>query len=260
MITSVQNDKIKTILKLKKKAKYRKEIGLFVIEGKKLIDEIELERIEEIIVSESFCSTNEHYLKHVIEQNKLVIVSDNVFKHISDAVTPRGILATIKMETQNIQVLMKGNPLIIMLENIQDPGNLGTIIRTADAVGASGLLISEGSVDIYNPKVVRATMGSIFRVPILQDRNLFEDIETLTSKGIKVLAAHLKDDQYIYDYNLTQSVAFLIGNEGSGLTDIADRAQGYVKIPMPGNSESLNVGVATSILVYEAIRQRQFSN
>jgi TrmH family RNA methyltransferase len=154
---------------------------------------------------------------------------------------------------------MEEKPLIIILENIQDPGNLGTIIRTADAVGANGIIISKGSVDVYNPKVVRATMGSIFRVPIISESNLVEDINTLRDNNIEVLASHLQGSSNIYDCDLTKGVAILIGNEGNGLSEgITGLANRNIKIPMIGKSESLNAGVAASIMVYEVLRQRNY--
>lgn len=260
MITSAQNNKVKKIIQLLGKSKARKKEGLFIVEGKKIISEIDKERIYEIFVSKTFSEKEESYVEQLINQKiKLEIVSDTIMKHISDSITPQGILGLIKIVPTRLDMLMEENPFIIMLENIQDPGNLGTIIRTADAVKASGVILSKGSVDVYNPKVVRATMGAIFRVPIISDRNLSEDIETLKNHQIEILASHLKGSTNIYQSDLTGAICVLIGNEGNGLTEeITNLADKNIKIPMIGQSESLNAGVATSIIAYEALRQRNY--
>lgn len=260
MITSMQNTKVKKIIQLLNKSKTRKKEGLFIVEGKKIISEIDKSRFSEIFVTETYYENQRTYVDGLIQENiRIEIVSDSIMKHISGSVTPQGILGIIKIVPMELNILMDKKPLIIILENIQDPGNLGTIIRTADAVGASGIIISKGSVDVYNPKVVRATMGSIFRVPIISESNLREDINILREKGIEILASHLQGSSNIYDCDLTHGVGILIGNEGNGLSeDITQLAHKNIKIPMIGRSESLNAGVATSIIAYEVLRQRNY--
>lgn len=260
MITSIQNPKIKKVVQLLNKSKVRKKEGTFIVEGKKIIDEIELNRISEIYMTDAFHEKESDYVRGLMDKKiKIEIVNNSVMRHISGSVTPQGILGVIKIVPTKLDMMLDDNPLIIILENIQDPGNLGTIIRTCDAVKASGVIISKGSVDLYNPKVVRATMGSIFRVPVITDSNLIEDIKILKKNDIKILASHLQGSHDLYESDLTREIGVLIGNEGNGLTDeIAGLAHMNIKIPMIGKSESLNAGVATSIIAYEALRQRTY--
>ena len=148
------------------------------------------------------------------------------------------------------------NAFILIIEKLQDPGNLGTIIRTAEGAGVTGIIISSDSVDIYNPKVVRSTMGSIFRMPVYVSDDLIRDIECLKEKGITVYGAHLKG-QNIYDKNFKASCAFLIGNEGNGLSEeVSKTAEELIKIPMKGKVESLNAAISTAVIAYEVLRQR----
>ncbi|GKX28385.1 RNA methyltransferase [Vallitalea longa] len=260
MITSIQNPKIKAVVQLLNKAKTRKKEASFIVEGKKTINEIDVSRIHEIFMTETFFEKEQNLVKGFIEKKvKIEIVNDSVMKHISNSVTPQGILGIIRIVPMKLNIMINSNPLIIILENIQDPGNLGTIIRTCDAVKASGVIISKGSVDLYNPKVVRATMGSIFRVPVITDSDLIEDIKILKSNNIEIIASHLQGSDNLYKCNLTRGIGVLIGNEGNGLTDeVVGLANRNIKIPMIGKSESLNAGVATSIIAYEALRQRKY--
>jgi TrmH family RNA methyltransferase len=146
---------------------------------------------------------------------------------------------------------------LVLLENLQDPGNLGTILRTGEGAGITGVIMSGGTVDIYNPKVIRATMGSIFRVPFIYVERLTDVFGQLGEKGIRIYAAHLDGKNYYDSFSFAGGTAFLIGNEGNGLErETADRADAYLKIPMEGRVESLNAAVAASLLMYEAHRQR----
>lgn len=261
MITSIANGKVKKIVQLLQKSRVRKKEGIFVVEGKKMVSEIPKDQLVEVLYSEAFLEKDKTYIEALRKQEIGVeVVSNQVMKHLTDAVTPQGIIGLAKMVQVSFDQLLEKEPLIIILEQLQDPGNLGTIIRTADAVGATGVILSKGSVDLYNPKVVRSTMGSLFRVPILKDRNLQADISALQKEGIRILATHLQGSQIIYDCDLTGGIGILIGNEGNGLTDtLTEMADGRVLIPMMGDSESLNAGVATSVMVYEALRQRRYS-
>ncbi|PKM50153.1 MAG: 23S rRNA (guanosine(2251)-2'-O)-methyltransferase RlmB [Firmicutes bacterium HGW-Firmicutes-7] len=258
MITSIQNTKVKRVCALQQKQKERKREGLFVVEGKKIMEETPIELIEEVFVTEVFFKENKLYLDECSFKS-LEFVTDKVLLHMSTLVTPQGIIGVIQQRTTQLEDIdFRNQPLLIALDNIQDPGNIGTIIRTADAVNAQGVIISAGSVDIYNPKVVRATMGSIYRVPIIIEAELGEALKLLINKGVKLYAAHLKGTQYYYSMNYKESACFLIGNEGQGLSEeIAALASSYIKIPMLGKAESLNAAVAAGILMYEAVRQRQ---
>jgi len=254
MITSYENPLVKKVRSLQNKQKERKKEKLFVAEGLKMVEEAPKELIEELIISESLLNK----YNGNINLKSATIVSEKVMKHISTSITPQGIIAIIKQNTRNIEEInFKDNPLVIALENIQDPGNLGTIIRTAESSGARCILLSKGTVDLYNPKVIRATMGSIFRVPIVKNLDLINTVNYLKENDIKVYAAHLNTDKFYYDCNFANGTCFLIGNEGNGLTDkLSNLTDSKIKIPILGKAESLNASMAAGILMYESVRQR----
>lgn len=188
-------------------------------------------------------------------------VPDDTFKKISDTMTPQGILCVMKrMDYTILDLLQKPNPTLMVLEDLQDPGNLGTIVRTGEGAGIDGIIMSKGCADIYNPKTIRSTMGSLYRVPFVYTENLEETILQLKQKGIRFYAAHLKGSHY-YDeenYAAEGGIGFLIGNEGNGLKEeTANLANCYIKIPMEGKVESLNAAIAASVLMYEAYRQKR---
>lgn len=255
MISSLSNPKIKEIQKLQNNHRYRKRSQKFVVEGWRLIKEIPTEQIERIYVQ---TSQMDKFISLELNGDwDVEQVSDTVMKAISNETTSQGILATVHMKPHMEQGSLPQNPLIIALENVQDPGNLGTILRTADAAGIDMVVLSIGTVDLYNPKVVKATMGAIFRLNILKDIDLYSYIKDLKEKGIQIFAAHLNGTKNHYESSYIAGTCFLMGNEGDGLSnDLSGLATEYIKIPMRSEAESLNVAVATSILVYEAIRQR----
>lgn len=257
MLTSLANTRIKTLVQLKDKSKLRNEKGLFLVEGLKMFLEAPIERIREVYVSESF------YLKCTIQEQlhalNYEVVSDEVFKKISDTVTPQGILTVLEQYQYKLEdLLKKENPCFLLLEDIQDPGNLGTMIRTGEGAGIDGVILSSNSVDIYNPKTIRSTMGSIYRVPFFYTADLTGVIKQLQKKNITVYAAHLLGKEYFDQMDYTKGSAFLIGNEGNGLKEeTAKAADCYVKIPMHGKLESLNAAIAGTLFIYEAERQRR---
>lgn len=258
MITSIQNTKIKHINALLEKQKVRKSERLFVVEGVKMIKEAPEKRMEEVYISESFFQENKSFLDH-LGVNHCQVVKNQIFKEISSTVTPQGILGIIRQEKMELaDINLSKNPFLIALENLQDPGNMGTIIRTAEAADAAGVIVSSGSVDIYNPKVVRATMGSIFRVPIIPDSDLPKVLKELKNYPISIYAAHLMGSKIHYDLEYKKGFCLLIGNEGKGLSEeLTDLADERVKIPIFGNVESLNAAIAAAIIMYEALRQRK---
>ena len=261
VITSTSNAKIKTIQNLIKKSKYRKEEKLFIIEGTRLFKETPKERIKEIYVSENAEKSLETELKGM----KYEVISDNIFASISDTKTPQGIMAVVKQPLYQIEeIISTENPLLLILEDLQDPGNLGTIMRTAEGAGVTGVIMTKGCVDIYNPKVIRSTMGSIYRMPFvyLENEEEFEGLfRQLQERGIVTFGAALMESKDYDLYSYEKGTAFLIGNEGNGLTQKAlSLCEKYVKIPMCGKLESLNAAVASSILMYEAFRQRRGGN
>ena len=188
------------------------------------------------------------------------LISENVCKHLSDTKTPQGVIAVVRRTEPSIEELLhkEKNPCFFLLENLQDPGNLGTIVRTAEGAGVTGIIMNRETVDIYNPKVIRSTMGAIFRVPFVIADSLPEVIFQLKQNGVSVYAGHLKGDVF-YKQDYRDGSAFLIGNEGNGLTDeITALADHKIKIPMKGKVESLNAAVSATILMYETMRQREF--
>ena len=197
-------------------------------------------------------------ISNIVKEKKYQIVSDQVFKKISDTVTPQGIVAVVKQKSYSIDYIIekrnKEKSCIVVLDRLQDPGNMGTIVRTGEAAGISGIIMSKDSADIYNPKVIRSTMGSIFRVPFAIVDDLAAAVDTLKDNGITTYAAHLKGELY-NSGSLTKDCALLIGNEARGLSEeISAKADKLIKIPMHGKVESLNAAIATAILMYEAAR------
>ena len=167
-------------------------------------------------------------------------------------------LALVKMPEYHLrELLLKEKGLYLVLETIQDPGNLGTMFRTAEGAGATGIIMNRETVDLFNPKTIRSTMGSIYRVPFVIAEDLKTILTEMKKEGICIYAAHLKGEVFYDKMNYKKSTAFLIGNEGNGLTDeMAEQADNYVRIPMGGRLESLNAAMAAGILMYETDRQR----
>ncbi len=260
MITSSSNAKVKQVVLWQNKAKERRSAGVFLTEGFKMYEEAPLTWIREVYVSEDAeqKALAQPDIREKLQQTGYEVVSAELFKKMSDTLTPQGILCVVKRPEYNIEELLsKENPMIVVLENLQDPGNLGTIVRTGEGAGVTGVIMSSGTVDIYNPKTIRATMGSIYRVPFVYAEDLQDVIAKLKEKGIRSYAAHLQGEKYYDSFSFREGCAFLIGNEGNGLSrELADSADSYLKIPMEGRVESLNAAIATSLLMYEAHRQR----
>lgn len=257
MITSTSNNRVKKLVALCQKAKQRREEDVFIVEGPKMFLEAPRTWIKEVYVSESFlkkCTFRED-----LEEIGYEIVADDVFLKISDTKTPQGILSVLKQPHYELEdLLKKENPLLVILEDIQDPGNLGTIFRSGEGAGIDGVIMTRETADIFNPKVIRSTMGSIYRVPYFYTNELQEVMALLKKKNIATYAAHLQDSVCYDEPDYTKGTAFLIGNEGNGLKrETADAATQYIKIPMAGQVESLNAAIATSILMYEAAKQKR---
>ena len=266
IITSTSNEQIKRIVKLKDKPKERKSEGLFVVEGIRIFKEIPAMDIDSVFVSESFLN---NYVEHentkefenqydnmaeLIGHVDYQVVSDSVFKKLSDTVNPQGILALVKMSQYTLEEVLenrdKENSCIVVLDKLQDPGNLGTIIRTGEGAGITAVVMSKDTVDLYNPKVIRSTMGSIFRVPCIIVEDLTEAIDIIKKSGVVTYAAHL-DGKNISGLEFSNDRAFLIGNEANGLSEeVASMADEIIKIPMEGEVDSLNAAIATAILIY----------
>ena len=264
IIVSASNPRVKNLTLLQKKAKERKRQGVFVAEGIRMFREAPKQWITDVYASESFFAENRELIQGKAHGRRMYILSDTLFTKVSDTETPQGILCVLRMPGYRREDLLAvkpgAEPLLLILEGIQDPGNLGTLFRSAEGAGATGILVSADSADLFNPKTVRSTMGSIFRMPFCTAVDLRGEIASLKKSGLAVYAAQM-DGGVCYDEpDYRAGSAFLVGNEGNGLTEqtaaLADRS---VRIPMAGQLESLNAAVSGSLLLFEAARQRRGS-
>lgn len=261
MITSISNTQVKQVCAYVQKAKERRKDSVFVVEGPKMFEEAPVEQIHKVYVTQGFCDRHTSGRIHdKLKETGYELVSDDVLAKMSDTKTPQGVLCLVKWPQYTLaDLLTKKDGIFVVLEDIQDPGNLGTIIRTGEGAGIAGVIMTNNTVDIFNPKTIRATMGSVYRVPFVYVQDIAEAIAKLQDNGIAVYAAHLKGERYYDAFDYTKGSAFLIGNEGNGLKEeTAKLADTYVKIPMAGQVESLNAAIATTLFMYEAARQRGF--
>ena len=263
MITSSSNARVKQVVQWRNKARERREAGIFLTEGLKLYREAPEDRVREVYLTEDAVERlkEDEALWEKLQRTGYETVTEEIFRKMSDTDAPQGILCVIRRQEYKLdQILDAPAPLLVVLENLQDPGNLGTILRTGEGAGITGVIIGKETVDIYNPKAVRATMGSIFRVPFVCTDDLKGALETVRSRGVKTYAAHLSGRDLYEEGSFCAGTAFLIGNEAKGLSaEVTALADGLLRIPMEGKVESLNAAVAAALLVYEARRQRQAS-
>ncbi|MFH1347085.1 MAG: RNA methyltransferase [Candidatus Margulisiibacteriota bacterium] len=249
-------EQLRLVRTLLEKRKARHKEHRFVVEGPHLVEEA-AELIDFVVYAER--------LPILPKLEDLGIdclkVSKKQFTEISEVETPQWILAVVKEQQFSLRDILKTeNPLIVFCVEVQDPGNLGTIIRIADAVGAAGIILSRGTVDLYNGKVIRSTMGSLFHLPIVSAEDSIEMIEVLKKKQVRIVAADINGQKDYFEADYRDPTAVLVGNEGAGLPEgIVGLADDAVKIPMPGKAESLNVGVSTAVVLYEALRQRTYA-
>lgn len=262
IITSKDNNLIKHICKLKEK-KYRNEYNEYIVEGAKIVKEAidENANIKHIIIEENAINNGliEEHLKQKLQNIDYIEVTSKIFKIVSDVEKPQGVLAVIEKDNKNIDIDYSKD-IILALDDIQDPGNLGTIIRTADSVGLTEILISKGTTDPYSPKVIRSTMGAIFRVKIIECEDLKEILEQVQKNKFELVVTSLGTDKSIYDINMSKK-AIVIGNEANGVSKgIIDIADNLAIIPMLGKTESLNASIATGVILYEYVRQKLTDN
>lgn len=258
LITSKDNEIIKHIKKLAEK-KYRDQHNCYIIEGIKLVEEAIQEEalIEKIIICEESVKASEisKNLMYEIARYDCIYVTEKIFKTLTQVMTPQGIMAIIKKNKEKPRVKYDED-IIVALDDIQDPGNLGTILRTVDSVGLKQLIVSKGTADVYNPKVVRSSMGAIFRVEVIEVENLKDTIEAIRRNNYNLVVTSLQTENSVYDIRYNKKV-IVIGNEANGVSkEIQDMADNKVKIPMLGKTESLNASVATGIILYEYVRQK----
>lgn len=258
MITHTANRQVRRVANLAKKAKKRKEEGLYVVEGIRMVRELLPEQVEILYVSESFLAQSDH--QRMLKDFPWETVSDPVMKVMADTQTPQGILALVRQKQWSLEEIFNSSvpAHLLILETIQDPGNLGTIFRAGEGAGITGIIMDETTADVYNPKVIRSTMGSIYRVPFIYVDDLHTVCRRLKKAGISLFAAHLRGKTNYDQEDFTLPLGFLLGNEAHGLSkETAALADSYIKIPMEGEVESLNAAVAASVLMFEAARQRR---
>lgn len=274
----------KDVKNLIKSKKARDEQGLFVTEGIKIFSETPMDRVEAVFATAEFAREHPEMISGIPAGTECVLdVRADRFAGISDTKSPQGIIAVVRKKKYTLADILglpgqqsevpggstreeceigrvagrRAAPLVVVLENLQDPGNAGTILRTAEAAGVSGVILTEGSVDLYNPKVIRSTMGCIFRMPHLVVKSADELLPELRAAGITTYAAHLRGSISHFEGDYTGGTAFFIGNESRGLSDeLSGKLDVLMKIPMSGKVESLNAAMAAGILMYEAKRQR----
>lgn len=246
-IESVHNEIIKLIVSLKEK-KNRDEKSLFIVEGIKQVTEIPKDwKIKFVLATEKYKDFN---------ADKLYITTEKIFKKISDTKTPQEILVVVEKKSIDIEKVLSNKGIFVVIDTLQDPGNIGTIIRTAESFGCEGIFISKNSVDVYSTKVVRSAMGAIFNIPIVQECDIVSLIKTLKQKGIKTYAFSLDTNNMLSNFKFENNVALIIGNESKGISkDILDVVDDKIKIDMRGKSQSLNAAVACSVAIYEISKQ-----
>lgn len=250
MITSSGNSQIKRVMQLNAKSRLRREEGVFVAEGVKLFLETPDRLREKVFVSESFAEEN----RELLRETAFEIVEDGLFARMCDTKTPQGILTIARRPVYTWEEATGGEaPLLLVLEDLQDPGNVGTILRTGEGAGVTGVILSRNCVDLFHPKTIRSTMGSIYRMPFFCPEDLPQAVRRLQEQGIRTYAAHLKGRHSYRKEDYRGGCAFLIGNEGKGLSrELAEAADCLIRIPMEGRVESLNAAVAAAVLMYEA--------
>ena len=257
MITSRSGEQFKYLQKLKKQSAFRLQEGCFFAEGERLVSEAPAGALLRVYVSETYEKTHADRPERFPQAE---VMSDSVFAELCDTRTPQGVLAVVRRQTASPEeVIRRGQtPLLIITDRLQDPGNLGTILRSAEAAGATGILMSADTVDLYNPKVVRATMGTIYRLPAAVTETAEEAVRLCRAAGVRTYAADLSASIPYDTADCRIPCAFVIGNEGAGISQaVREESDARVHIPMAGPTESLNAAVAASVLLFEAARQRR---
>jgi len=258
IITSVQNARIKHVVALQQKSSLRREEGLFVVEGQREIGHCIACGYE---VVEVYKRSQESGVRREVEY----LVTPKVYEKMAYRGSTEGIIAVVKSKDHSLasfllphsSFLEKDNPLVVVLEGVEKPGNLGAILRTAEAAGVDAVIVCDPLTDLYNPNLIRASIGGVFSVPTAVCPSE-ECIAFLKSNGIKILTAQLQDSYEYYDYDMMQATALVMGTESTGLTQQwREAADAHIRIPMLGRLDSLNVSVSAAILMYEAVRQRK---
>lgn len=265
-ITSAQNPKIKGLLELQEKSKVRKRKGLFVVEGRRELQhciEAGFEPHTLFICRDIITEKELDKVLGAIEENFTGMTCPimEIPQHLYDKVAYRGgtegIIAELKCKEMSLESLkLKKDPLVVVLESVEKPGNLGAVLRSADASGVDAVIVCDPLTDMYNPNLIRSSIGAVFTVPVATATSE-ETIKWLKDNKIKIYTAQLQDSEWYYDTDMKGGTAIVMGTEATGLTDIWRKAaDAHIKIPMLGRLDSLNVSVSAAILMFEAVRQR----
>ena len=232
--------------------KYRDKLGLYLIEGENLLEEA----VKNGAAIKTVLMCRDYRGSLFGTEDKAFCLSDKLFEQLSQTETTQGIMAIVeKPELSPDLFLNRGGGNFIVLDRLQDPGNIGTILRTADAAGYELAIVMKGTADVFSPKAVRAATGSLFRMPVVFMDSAHELAEFTRAAGKKLVATCFDTDRYYYDEDLKKNIALIIGNEGNGISgELIEGSDVKIKIPMYGNIESLNASVAAGILMYEAVR------
>ena len=254
-ISSIQNPKIKLLTALQKKSAERRSRGVFVVEGQRELQHC----VEAGFEVESLFVCKELFTGDFDVKNAAVYtVSPKVYEHIAYRGSTEGVVAVVKCRERSLDDLELGEtPLIIVLESVEKPGNLGAVLRSADAAKADAVIVCDPLTDLYNPNLIRASIGAVFTVPVVAC-NSSACIDFLKSKNIQILTAQLQDSSLYYETDMRRGIAIVMGTESTGLTQqwrLA--ADAHIRIPMLGRLDSLNVSVSAAILLFEAVRQRK---
>lgn len=256
MIMSVHNPKIRQMLLLQQKSSERRKKGLFVVEGQRELRHCIEARYE---IDSVFClhDTKAKIAGLLGDRSAFYEVTQEVYSKIAYRGTTEGVVATVRSKEQTLDdIKKKDNPLLVVLEKVEKPGNLGAVMRSADASGADAVIVCDPLTDIYNPNLIRSSIGAVFTVPCIVC-NSQECIAWLKHNGIQILTAQLQDSKPYYDFPMISGTAIVMGTEATGLTDTwRNAADGHICIPMIGKLDSLNVSASAAILMYEAVRQR----
>ncbi|MCE5286158.1 MAG: RNA methyltransferase [Pelosinus sp.] len=261
-ITSLQNKLIKTVASLKQK-KYRDELGLFIVEGIRLSEEA-LHSDWDIIYCVYDETVQSERLLAIVDallgrDCKVVKASPAIYDKLTETKDSQGILVVVRRKVKSInQVMTAQNPVLVVLDSVQDPGNVGTVIRTADAAGCSAVLLTKGCADLFGGKTVRATMGSLFHLPCVSGLTKQELLECFKQHNIAAFATSLTASKEYFSVNFKQPIAIIFGNEGSGVSEeFLGGAEDRIHIPIYGQAESLNVAASAAVILYETVRQRE---
>lgn len=264
-VTSAQNPKIKELLSLYEKSKVRRESGLFVAEGRREVEHCigggyalrTLFVCPEILGKDGIS----RLAASAGDGCSVIEVPERLYEKIAYRGSTEGVIAEIHAKKSGFgDIPDKENPLIIVLESVEKPGNLGAVLRSADAAGADAVIVCDPLTDLYNPNLIRSSIGAIFTVPTVA-AGTQETIGWLKDRGIRILTAQLQDSEPYYETDMTCGTAIVMGTESTGLTDIwRQNADAHIRIPMCGRLDSLNVSVSAAVLLYEAVRQRRIKH